>query len=229
MTDIFALDPKENEMVAEDARANAMTIENWQPPVGYLASQALGEAVVPTLLWFGICALAYQGSRKVRLSCKRAIVLFGCSLPTVAAFSFVLYYNDPHSALTSGFGWRDVSRGFYAPIIASLSALLLFGPSHAQPAIAARPARQLDTPGKRIAALVALTGGLICAGAFVAFEMSDHYVGFARALFDSPHRYVGFKLVMITGALLATLGGLFAFLYDETLGRIAAWTNTGTS
>ncbi|MFC3552496.1 hypothetical protein ACFOLC_15940 [Lysobacter cavernae] len=91
-----------------------------------------------------------------------------------------------------------------------------------------KPGRILGTPHKRAWFLVFVVGLVLIGGAYITFELQHSYSSFAKAVFDRPGRYIGYKTATYLGISFAVAGLFFSVLYDSTLGRVIAWVRHGS-
>ena len=84
----------------------------------------------------------------------------------------------------------------------------------------------LNTPSKRIALLIFVLGLGILGMTFAIFNMQES-VSFIDGIFRYTYRFWNYRIVTMLGLVLAACGYLCAFHYEQTIGRLVLWINTG--
>ena len=93
--------------------------------VGYVLGAAFGSAIGPTLLMFGLSALAIQNHRKAKLGWGRALAFFIVAVLVGTAVNAVLYFSSPSLLTSSDFSAFDILQIFVLPLVVSVATLLL--------------------------------------------------------------------------------------------------------
>lgn len=91
-----------------------------------------------------------------------------------------------------------------------------------------KPRWSLGTPHKRAWFLVLIAGLILVGGTYIAFEISHSHSDFAKAVFNRPGRYLGYKVATYLGISFAVAGLFCSILYDATLGKLVAWVRHGS-
>lgn len=88
---------------------------------------------------------------------------------------------------------------------------------------------KLNTPIKRLGFLVLVLGVALCLLTFIIFEVQYSHRDFLDAMFNRPYNYWGYKISMLCGLLLASVGYICSFQYEHTLGKLAKWVRSGSA
>jgi drug/metabolite transporter (DMT)-like permease len=93
--------------------------------IGYVLGAAFGSAIGPTLLMFGLSALAIQNHRKAKLGWWRTLALFVVAVLVGTAMNPVLYFFNPSLLTSTEFSTLDILQIFVIPLLVSVATILL--------------------------------------------------------------------------------------------------------
>ena len=127
---VFDLDQEGQKRLAEEAARNAITVDQIQHSGvtlnGYVVGTAIGEAVIPTLIMFALCAAAVSKRHEMPLGWLRGTARFIVAIGIAAAGNLALFLLFPQLASSSSFSYATIIQVAFIPLAASLISLLTF-------------------------------------------------------------------------------------------------------
>lgn len=217
---------------------------------GYVLGSALGEAIGPTLLMFGLSALALQHERKTKMGWARALSLFIVAVLLCAVANVVMFFSVPALLTDTGVTAWGLVQIFVLPLLVSMMTIQLFWPRQPiQPLAATRrflrppfySPKRINTPLKRVGYVLFWVGALLTVGALLAFAVLRFrpgywgnflyglFVGWPSEFVDDLAGYWGrpYRIVIAIGLVIWFVGFVLSYAHDQTIGRFVRWVKTG--
>lgn len=218
--------------------------------IGYVLGAALGEAIVPTLLMFGLSALALQHECKAKMGWARALSLFVVAVLLCAVANAVMFLSVPALLTDTGITAWGFVQSFVLPLLISVLTIQLLWPREpTQPlATVSRFLRapfysptHINTPLKRVGYVLFWAGALLTIGALLAFAVLHFrpgywgsflyglFIGWPLQFIDDLAGYWGrpYRIVTAIGFASWLVGFFLSYAHDQTVGRFVRWVKTG--
>lgn len=93
---------------------------------GYIIGAAVGEAVLPTMLFYGLAVAAIRSRRNEPLGWLRGSALFGLAVALVGLSNIVIYAAAPGQIMRAELNQLAILQSLLIPLTVSVLVLLLF-------------------------------------------------------------------------------------------------------